>query len=234
MLLQERTSLYDEELNKIDEVIRKDKELLNQYLKSNEEKEKAGAARSTAEIKRLQDEISANRKKEQSIREQRRKSAARAKAAAIAEVIFNTALAVTTELKKGLPLGLITGGIAAAAGAAQLAVVTSQEFAEGTEFVDDPNAPNGVDTVPVWLTKGERVVSVKDSSKIPKNFPNYLLGDAVNHYLSSDFIQSDREISELQQQTGYLKKMAQDNEVKYDVHGRKTYERIGNTINIYS
>ncbi|NID09382.1 tape measure protein [Fibrivirga algicola] len=39
-------------------------------------------------------------------------------------------------------------------------------FATGTEYVDDPNRPDGVDTVPAMLSKGERVLTVEQNRMI--------------------------------------------------------------------
>ncbi|MEZ0610107.1 tape measure protein [Fibrella sp. WM1] len=55
---------------------------------------------------------------------------------------------------------------------------TGQKYAKGTDYVDDPRYPDGIDTVPVWLTKGERVFSIEESAAIRR-----LYGDVTNREL---------------------------------------------------
>lgn len=61
-----------------------------------------------------------------------KEAARKRKAIAVREAIINTALAITKALTGAPPpVSFILAGVAAAAGAAQLAVINSQEFAEG-------------------------------------------------------------------------------------------------------
>jgi tape measure domain-containing protein len=46
------------------------------------------------------------------------------------------------------------------------APVTGKNYFIGTEFVEDAGAPNGIDTVPAWLTKGERVMTVDQNQQL--------------------------------------------------------------------
>lgn len=43
---------------------------------------------------------------------------------------------------------------------------TGRRYAEGTEYVTDRTAPDGVDTVRAWLTKGERVMPVSHNQQL--------------------------------------------------------------------
>lgn len=104
-------------------------------------------------------------------REAIEKEAARQrKAIAVKEAIVNTALAITRALTGAPPpANLILAGVAAAAGAAQLAVINSQEFWEGgtvkrlqsgkvREKQNAPRTPHG-DTVLAYLAPGEMVLN---------------------------------------------------------------------------
>lgn len=46
------------------------------------------------------------------------------------------------------------------------APATGQHYFVGTEYVDDPASPNGIDTVKAWLTKGERVLTVDQNKQL--------------------------------------------------------------------
>lgn len=99
-----------------------------------------------------------------------KEAARQRKQIAVREAIINTALAITKALTGAPPpANLILAGVAAAAGAAQLAIINSQEFAEGgvvkrlqTGKVTEPqNAPRTAkgDTVLAYLAPGEMVLN---------------------------------------------------------------------------
>jgi hypothetical protein len=43
---------------------------------------------------------------------------------------------------------------------------TGKRYATGTEYVDDQQRPNGVDTVPAMLSKGERIITVAHNASL--------------------------------------------------------------------
>lgn len=99
-----------------------------------------------------------------------KEAARKRKQIAVREAIINTALAITRALTGAPPpANLILAGVAAAAGAAQLAVINSQEFAEGgivkrlkpgiiREKQNAPKTAKG-DTVLAYLAPGEMVLN---------------------------------------------------------------------------
>lgn len=81
--------------------------------------------------------------------------------AALSQNRINTALAITkTFASQGFnPASILEAALMGAEGASQGALIRSQKFKEGTEFVQlDGNKP-GIDTVPAWLTEGEGVMT---------------------------------------------------------------------------
>ncbi|MCS7085021.1 MAG: hypothetical protein RMM53_04365 [Bacteroidia bacterium] len=79
------------------------------------------------------------------------------KAAAVAETIANTAVAVTKALAEGGPvLGPVLAAMVAALGAAQTAAVAVQQFSKGTLAVK--GGVPGKDSVPALLAPGEAVI----------------------------------------------------------------------------
>jgi len=85
--------------------------------------------------------------------------AKRFKAQAIGEAIIGTSLAIISALqtKPFLPLGLIAAGIAAAAGAVQIAAISATPMAMGGMV--PPGYPN--DSFPALLTSGEEVIPAR-------------------------------------------------------------------------
>lgn len=83
-----------------------------------------------------------------------KKYAKKQKNIAIAMAIINTAVGVTKALNMGGPLGIITGALVAAAGATEIATISSQGMKRGG--VVPGGYPN--DSYPAMLTSGETVV----------------------------------------------------------------------------
>ena len=235
-LFKNRLSAYDTELKAIDEVISKEEERLDQALRANELKDKAGAAFSTAEVQRAQDRLKAERDKESRIRREREKTAKLQKGIDISKAIASTALAVVRALQTQpfLPLGPIMAVLAGATGAAQIAKIKATKYAKGTEFVDDKNAPIGTDTIPAMVDRGERIVPKDINASIPRTFPNAKLADAVQTYLALGGLKNESDLAELQQQTGLLKKIVDKEEITRDAKGRIIVIKRGNVTNIYS
>ena len=78
-----------------------------------------------------------------------------AKAAALAEAIVNTALAVTKALSEGGPFaGPALAAVAAASGAVQIATIASQSLADGGP-VRGSSPHDKADNVPIWATANE-------------------------------------------------------------------------------
>ena len=106
-----------------------------------------------------------------------KEAARQRKAIAVREAIINTALAITKALTGAPPpANLILAGVAAAAGAAQLAVINSQEFAEGGtvkrlgpgKVKERQNAPRTAkgDTVLAYLAPGEMVLNEQQQNTL--------------------------------------------------------------------
>jgi hypothetical protein len=96
----------------------------------------------------------------------RKKYGKKKKAAAIAEGIMGTALAVINALqtKPFLPMGPIMAGIAAAAGSIQIAAIRAAPLAKGG--IIPPGYPG--DTFPAMLTSGEMVIPSHEADHLYK------------------------------------------------------------------
>lgn len=124
-----------------------------------------------------------NKKYQQQEAEIKRRAWEADKQARLEQAIINTALGVTNAFATAPTIiaAIPLAAAAAAAGAIQITkIATSKapQFAEGTEYVPLGNNPNGIDTVPAWLTEGERVVPVDVNKKL-KGIPNEALPDLV-------------------------------------------------------
>jgi hypothetical protein len=134
-----------------------------------------------------------------------------AKAQAIFEVIINTAVAVMKAFKDGgLPLSILVG----AAGAVQLATILSTpipKFKDGNPFVDDPNAPQGRDTILSWLDRGERVVTADNNKKHWDKFEAIESGN-FDKYVERFYVQPQLSVAkkefEQRQNAGFAKNVA--------------------------
>lgn len=96
-----------------------------------------------------------------------------AKALAIAEATMNVAVGITKAFAMGGPLGFITGAGVAAAGAAQIATISMQEYARGQYSSDAsfgvvPGTSYSGDRVPAWLNSGERVLTARENVEYEK------------------------------------------------------------------
>lgn len=83
----------------------------------------------------------------------------------IFNIIINTAQGVTAQLAVG---NIILASLVGALGALQLATVAATpipKFKDGTPFVDSNTAPQGRDTIPAYLDRGERVITREDNKK---------------------------------------------------------------------
>lgn len=117
------------------------------------------------------------------------------KAAAIAKLIIDQQKAMAAySIAQAEATALAANPVTAAAGATALALITAQKnltrinfgigiatiagqtigkfaaqpakkLAKGTPFVDLDGNPSGIDTIPAWLNKGERVITDKDNLK---------------------------------------------------------------------
>ena len=90
-----------------------------------------------------------------------------AKQAAIFQAIINTALAVTSALTAGPIVGPILAALAGILGAAQIAVIASQQppqFAKGVVDLQGEGTATS-DSIHAKLSKGESVITAKETSK---------------------------------------------------------------------
>lgn len=135
----------------------------------------AAAQGNEAKIKQIEKDAAAKRAAIE------KEAARERKKIAVKEALINTALAITKALTGAPPpANFILAGVAAAAGAAQLAVINSQEFAEGgvakrlkpgivTERQNAPRTPKG-DTVLAYLAPGEMVLNEPQQNTIRSLF----------------------------------------------------------------
>lgn len=128
-------------------------------LTANKEKEIAAAGNNTKEKARI--ELQYDTK----VREIRRKQAEREKKLAIFNAIINVAQGVSKAIAQGGVAGIILGALVAAAGAVQIATISSQQvpaYAKGTKSVPGKGRK---DTEPAMLTPGEMVIPVATKKK---------------------------------------------------------------------
>lgn len=93
-----------------------------------------------------------------------------AKALAIAEATMNTAVGITKAFAQGGVLGFITGAGVAAAGAAQIATITQQKYAQGdhstsASFGLVPGTSYSGDKVLTRVNSGERILSAQQNKE---------------------------------------------------------------------
>lgn len=93
-----------------------------------------------------------------------------AKALAIAEATMNTAVGITKAYAQGGVLGFITGAGVAAAGAAQIATITQQKYAQGdhstsASFGLVPGTSYSGDKVLARVNSGERILSAQQNKE---------------------------------------------------------------------
>lgn len=127
-------------------------------LEENQKRELALAGNNVKEQNKI------NLEYDKKVRDLRRKQAEREKRMAIFQAIVNVAQGITAALGMGVP-GLILSLLVAAAGAVQIATISSQPipaFNKGTRSV--PGTGNK-DTVPALLTPGERVITASTNKK---------------------------------------------------------------------
>ena len=134
-------SYYDNEIQRIDELMAKNQEMYDEKLRLLEENNTAGLLSDeyyTAERKKLlerqkQDEEKLSAKK----KELQTKQAKWQKVNAVIQATINTAQAITSAIGVAPPLGIALAAIIGALGAAQIATIVSQkipEYKEGTDF----------------------------------------------------------------------------------------------------
>jgi hypothetical protein len=138
--------------------------------------------------------IEALRKKEaQDQYELQRKQFAVNKAIAIVQTVINTAQAIVAQFANPTPFaGAALAALAAATGAAQIALIASQQppapaFAEGTEFVQRGRNKAGVDTVPAMLNEGEAVIPT-DKNKAYPGLAKAWIGGSLDDYIVRNFV----------------------------------------------
>ena len=115
------------------------------------DKERQKEKQLAAEKKQLADKLAADE----------RKRAALTKAQAIATATINIATGVTKAIAEGGTFGIITGALVAAAGAAQLAIIASQEFENGGVLKGPSHANGGI---PIVAEGGEAVINKRSTA----------------------------------------------------------------------
>ena len=141
IMLDTMNMYYDEQLNRIDALEKREKEYYDDKLKMIDENVEAGlmSEEEAAARKRIIDEEQLLKEKEyeRQRKDMQRKQALWQKANASIQAIINTALAVTSAIATPpAPLGIALAAIVGAMGAAQIAMINSQsvpKYAHGTD-----------------------------------------------------------------------------------------------------
>lgn len=143
----ERISLYEKELETATGTRRKDLQNAINF----ERKKVREAERAQEDLIKKQEDI-------------QRAAAKRQQAIDIAQAVINTAVAVTKTLATlGFPAGVPLAVAVGLAGAAQVAAIKAQRFADGTLAVK--GGVEGRDSVPALLMPGEAVIPTKQARK---------------------------------------------------------------------
>lgn len=118
---------------------------------------------------------------------ERKKAAEKEAIIAQAQIAVNLALAVSKAAVEGGGIAsvfTIASLLAAATfGFIQAKQAAANAYAEGTLFVDDKRAPNGRDTVPAWLDKGEAVITKQRNKQYASTVKAVHFGEVPAEYL---------------------------------------------------
>lgn len=163
-------------IDKLNEEIDRNKELLatkEEALAVEEGLEEEGLANSAD---RIRQEIALEKKKQAELLKEQKKAQRQQQALAKAGLTIDYIAEIGKIALNSAALGPIAGPIVAAIQialatgryAAGLAQINAQKFNKGTEYVDLMGNPDGTDTVPAWLDKGERVVDKHENKKLLK------------------------------------------------------------------
>jgi hypothetical protein len=225
---------FETRLNNIDATKNAEIDAINQSTASEEDKAKkiqeiereAAMARYDIELKQFQ----AN------------------KATSIIQTIINTAQAVMAQLLAPPPAGFIFAGLAAATGAAQLALIASQpappkpKFATGVIGLDGPGTTTS-DSIDARLSRGESVMTAKATERFAPvlaqmemavgNRPNFQLGNrkfATGYIPTTDGGYSDRAMSNEVNNASTMAKMFSDSIAKMP-QPKLVYDEFTNFVN---
>ena len=225
---------FETRLNNIDATKNAEIDAINQSTASEEDKAKkiqeiereAAMARYDIELKQFQ----AN------------------KATSIIQTIINTAQAVMAQLLAPPPAGFIFAGLAAATGAAQLALIASQPapprpaFATGVIGLDGAGTATS-DSIDARLSRGESVMTAKATERFAPvlaqmemavgNRPNFQLGNrkfATGYIPTTDGGYSDRAMSNEVNNASTMAKMVSDSIAKMP-QPKLVYDEFTNFVN---
>lgn len=222
-LAQDYTSavqnLYSEVVNYQNQL---DDQRLEQ-LTANKEVELALAGTNAVERNKI--ELEFDRKQ----REIRRKQAEREKRLAIFNAIINVAQGITAALSMGLP-GIVLAVLVAAAGAVQIAAISSQQvpaYAKGTKGV---KGTGNKDSEAAFLTPGEMVIPLATKKKynpiLNAIFDHKIDPKILNDIAAGRFGGSQLIINENKELIEELKKI-QVNKFSFDEDGFTRYQEKG-------
>lgn len=198
-----------------------------QRLTANKEKELAAAGDNAKERNRIELQY------DEKVRTLRRRQAEREKRLAIFNAIINVAQGVTKAISQGGIAGAILGALVAAAGAVQIAAISSQQvpaYAKGTKSVPGKGSK---DSEPAMLTPGEMVIPVATKKKyspilnaiFDHKIDPKILNDIVNGKTGGSqavVINDNKEVVE------QLKKI-EVNKFLWDEEGFTRYQERGNS-----
>lgn len=171
------------------------------------------------------------------------------KAIAIVQTIINTAQAVIAQFANPTPFaGAILAALAAATGAAQIAVIASQpppprpSFATGVIGLDGPGTATS-DSIDARLSRGESVMTAKATERFAPvlaqmelavgNRPNFQLGNrkfATGYIPTTDGGYSDRAMSNEVNNASTMAKMVSDSIAKMP-QPKMVYDEFTNFVN---
>jgi hypothetical protein len=170
------------------------------------------------------------------------------KATSIIQTIINTAQAVMAQLLAPPPAGFIFAGLAAATGAAQLALIASQPppprpaFATGVIGLDGAGTATS-DSIDARLSRGESVMTAKATERFAPvlaqmemavgNRPNFQLGNrkfATGYIPTTDGGYSDRAMSNEVNNASTMAKMVSDSIAKMP-QPKLVYDEFTNFVN---
>ena len=171
------------------------------------------------------------------------------KAIAIVQTIINTAQAVIAQFANPTPFaGAILAALAAATGAAQIAVIASQpppprpSFATGVIGLDGPGTATS-DSIDARLSRGESVMTAKATERFAPvlaqmelavgNRPNFQLGNrkfATGYIPTTDGGYSDRAMSNEVNNASTMAKMVSDSIAKMP-QPKLVYDEFTNFVN---
>jgi hypothetical protein len=224
-----------------DEQIEKDKERYDKEVELFEQKEQRkrdiasasfelantlGDALIQIRLNELDAELKAVEGNAEKVKEVQRQQAKERQDLAVKETLINTAVAIGLAFAQfGWPAGIIPAALALAAGTAQVAVIKSQQFAEGGPVEGEPHSRGGVN---IEAEGGEYVINKRSTGKYRDLIEAINQDDQVR---IMDAMSRDRKII-VKQSDPYTQKMYElmQGQVQYGEDNEYYYKHKGNML----